>query len=67
MNNNLRIYLIKLARNRQTVAYGHAMADFNMDVAYPEQREIFEDMIGDISGFESENGRPMLFVGNAQR
>ncbi|MFC4143517.1 DUF3883 domain-containing protein [Pedobacter mendelii] len=60
MNKNLRIYLIKLARNRQTVAYGQAMADFDMDVTYPEQREIFEDMIGEISDFEDKKKRPML-------
>ena len=64
MNKEVRTFLIDLARNRtnQTITYQKLSDKLNLDLDMqePHHRKMIGEILGEISEFEFENGRPLL-------
>lgn len=60
MDNDLRIKLIEVARERRLIGYGSIMFDYGLKSNDRRDVELFADWIGEISEFEHEHGRPLL-------
>ncbi|QXU42966.1 DUF3883 domain-containing protein [Pedobacter sp. D749] len=60
MDNELRIKLIELARNRRKIGYGNIMSEYGLNANDRDHVNVFAEKIGDISEHEHTFDRPML-------
>lgn len=63
MNNKVRVYLIKKARKKQTCFYQELSDDCRLGLQMRESefaRAEIGRILGDISSFEHDNGRPLI-------
>ncbi|WP_316738303.1 DUF3883 domain-containing protein [Pedobacter aquatilis] len=60
MDNELRIKLIDLARERRLIGYGNIMFSYDLKSDDRKDVDLFAEWIGEISEWEHEHGRPML-------
>ncbi len=62
MNERLRKGLTGIARRQETITYGEVAEFLRLSMDWPPDRDKMSEVLGEISDYEHQNGRPLLSV-----